>query len=370
MRVLLTTDTVGGVWTFTKVLTEELLKRGHAVSLVGFGRLPSTDQLAWCKRTAAHFVHFEYKNSSAPLEWMAANDRTYEEGVAALLATAEIFLPDVVHSSQFCFGALPLDVPVVVTAHSDVMSWAQACKPTGLDTSAWLTRYHFLVQRGLAAADVVVAPSQWMLAALAKNFAVPSNNAVILNGIGPLTSGNDARRLQAVSAGRFWDEGKNLSLLAEVESEVPILVAGEYEYADRTSRAATGAVAVLGALGEEKLLALFRTSAMYVAPSRYEPFGLAPLEAAQCGCALLLSDLPSFREIWGASASYFKDARDLEKLLDEISRSEILLASMQAKALERAHGMTAERMAEGYVNLYGELVRRAKCDVGEGACVA
>ena len=48
MRVLLTTDTIGGVWTFSRELTAELLHLGHSVALVSVGRPPSTEQLAWC----------------------------------------------------------------------------------------------------------------------------------------------------------------------------------------------------------------------------------------------------------------------------------------------------------------------------------
>ena len=47
MRILMTTDTVGGVWTFTAELARQLLSRGHAVALASFGREPSEEQQAW-----------------------------------------------------------------------------------------------------------------------------------------------------------------------------------------------------------------------------------------------------------------------------------------------------------------------------------
>src|SRR3569833_3996501 len=49
MRILMTTDTVGGVWSFTKELATGLLKNGDAVSLVSFGRKPSQSQSAWAQ---------------------------------------------------------------------------------------------------------------------------------------------------------------------------------------------------------------------------------------------------------------------------------------------------------------------------------
>ena len=56
MRLLMTTDTVGGVWTYTKDLTAELLKKGVAIALVTIGRVPSTAQSEWLKRTAAEWA--------------------------------------------------------------------------------------------------------------------------------------------------------------------------------------------------------------------------------------------------------------------------------------------------------------------------
>ena len=45
-------------------------------------------------------------------------------------------------------------------------------------------------------------------------------------------------------------------------------------------------------------------TAVFVSPALYEPFGLAVLEAAQAGCALVLSDIPTFRELWDGVALF------------------------------------------------------------------
>ena len=43
--------------------------------------------------------------------------------------------------------------------------------------------------------------------------------------------------------------------------------------------------------------------------ARYEPFGLAVLEAAQAGMRLVLSDIPSFRELWDGAATFVASRR-------------------------------------------------------------
>src|SRR5947209_6423196 len=105
MRVLLTTDTIGGVWTFTRELTLYLLQQRHSVMLVSFGREPSHEQRDWASRAVSEFGDlFWFENSAAPLEWMDDNDRAYEDGARVLTEAAARFRPDLLHSNQYCFG--------------------------------------------------------------------------------------------------------------------------------------------------------------------------------------------------------------------------------------------------------------------------
>ncbi len=369
MRILLTTDTVGGVWTFTQELSSELLQRGHSVALLSLGREPSAAQAEACERLRhCHGERFRFEASTAPLEWMENNHRASSEGRTALLGLADSFRADVVHSSQFCFGDLPLAIPVVITAHSDVLSWAAACQPHGLEQTAWLARYRVLVERGLERAAAVVTPTQWMGETLCELYPLRSAPKVILNGRTlPWTRGG-LRRAQAVSVGRLWDKAKNLALLTEVSSPFPILVAGEQRFEASEAALDTGSLKLLGPLAEQEIVELFQESSLYLGPSRYEPFGLAPLEAAQCGCALLLHDLPSFREIWGDAALYFSDAVSLSRLLAALSPQSI--AEAQGRSQERARQLTAARMAEQYESLYDELLARSSAGARELAAHA
>ena len=351
MRLLMTTDTVGGVWTYAKDLTAELLQKGVAVALVTIGRVPSAVQREWLERTAAEWpVAFRWEVSEAPLEWMSNNERAYLDAEALLLRVGREFGAQLLHSNQFCFGALPF--PSVVVAHSDVLSWAAACR-VQIESSAWLNAYSRLVSRGLESADVVVAPTQWMLDALAVNFSLPARARVIANGRNlKLPAPCSEPKLQAVTAGRLWDEAKNLKLLQEVRSPCPVLVAGEVEYESQTVASRPAATTMLGPLAEDDLLALFRESAVYLCPSQYEPFGLAPLEAALCGCAVVANDIESLREVWADGALYFDDASSLSALLARLACDSKLLAVARRRSRRRAQRYSVVRMAEQYLSLY------------------
>ncbi len=358
MRVLLTTDTIGGVWTYTKELTEGLLERGHAVALVSFGRPPSDSQSAWCGEMYFRYnERFLYAATEIPLEWMENNESSYIGAEALLLTIAGDFKADLLHSNQFCFGRLPASMPRVVVAHSDVLSWAAACKPSGLPQSPWLDCYKQLVQAGLLAADAVVAPTRWMLQALAGGFALPSETHVISNGRDVFsTSTHTMRHLRGVTVGRVWDKAKGIALLEEIQSPFPLFIAGEVQHGNEIASKSLGGATVMGLLSDDSLLDLFRSSSIYLALSIYEPFGLAPLEAALCGCAVIARNIPSLREVWADAALYFEDAHELTALLAKLSSSTELLQEFQNRALQRARQLSRSRMTELYVELYRHLL--------------
>lgn len=359
MRVLMTTDTVGGVWTFTKELASELLGKGCSVSLVSLGRLPSPAQQAWADHQRSQWGgQFLFRALDTPLEWMAENERAYSEAEPVLLRIANEFGAELLLSSQYCFGALGCDVPRIVVAHSDVLSWAEACRPYGLERSAWLERYCDLVREGLDHADAVVAPTRWMLNALVANFRLPNDCRVIPNGRRlPALEAEVRRKLQCVTAGRLWDEAKNLRVLEEMDSPMPLVIAGETEHESMRLLMPSNEVKWLGVLSEAEMLAVFRESAIYICTSSYEPFGLAPLEAALCGCAVLANDIPSLHEVWGDAALYFSGPESLSEWLWRLGDHSGLLSEAQRSSMRRAREFKAERMGAGYLDLFRSMLK-------------
>lgn len=361
MRVLITTDTVGGVWTFTQELAVQLLSRGWSVHLVSFGGAPSEAQRHWFEETERQWTgRFSRTALDIPLEWMEDNDRTWTEAAPVLARMAQEFGADLLHSNQFCFGALPVDIPRIVTAHSDVLSWARACRQGPLEDSPWLHTYLSLVHRGLSQAHAIVTPTQWMADSLLGDYPLRKRPLVIPNGRSIPQPDAGPRKLQAITAGRLWDEAKNIEILADVKSPIPLLVAGDLQYGRANKNMALNGVTFPGSLASEELLRVFRESAMYICTSRYEPFGLAPLEAALCGCAVLANDIPSLREVWQDSALYFHDAVSLTALLNRLCTAPDELSLAQRRSLERARMFTALRMATGYEHLFQHCIAHAE----------
>src|SRR5262249_6718513 len=220
--------------------------------------------------------------------------------------------PDVLHLNQYCHGGISAAIPRMVVAHSDVLSWWVAVHGEGPPESAWMHWYRDTVRTGLQSADLVVAPSQWMLDRLRMHYGPLNCGRVIHNGRDPAMFDADRHKEEFVlSVGRQWDAGKQTRLLMECDHVTPICIVGAQQEPGRRQSEReepdplNSTLQVCGALPHHDLRALYARAAIYVATSRYEPFGLAPLEAALSRCALVLNDIPVFHELWGDAAFYF-----------------------------------------------------------------
>ena len=364
MRILMTTDTVGGVWTYTRELVTGLLDADdHAsVFLVTLGSTASADQIAWLQATRATYGRrFNTEITTLPLEWQQDNTKAYVYAEPLLRRIAKRFAPDLFHSNQFCFGALPLTCPKIVVAHSDVLGWMSAVRGPGAVADAaspWLDTYRELVGAGLAGATAVVSPTHAMLHDLEAGFGPQSRACVLANGRSIPVPRMD-KKLQAVTAGRVWDQAKGLAVLEDLLCSMPVFVAGETAHADGSYDAARlRRRTLVGALTEEQTLSLFAESSIYLVTSLYEPFGLSAIEAAQCGCAVIARDIPSQREVWADAATYFQDAASLCDALITVSRTPEAMREAQTRAVLRVRERyLRDHMTAAYAGLYRTLLR-------------
>jgi len=92
-----------------------------------------------------------------------------------------------------------------------------------------------------------------------------------------------------------------------------------------------------GYVPDQKLEILFQKALLYVFPSKYEGFGLPPLEAMSRGCPVLSSNKTSLPEVLGSAAAYF-DPYDEEEMLMKIKlliSDQALRQSLVSKGYER-----------------------------------
>jgi glycosyltransferase involved in cell wall biosynthesis len=360
MHILLTADTVGGVWTYAQELATGLVRRGIDVTLVSFGEIPGPSQMRWTEGLRA----LDFRPTPFRLEWMQDSAADIAASSEYLLSIIRETRPDVLHFSQYCYGALDVDIPKIVIAHSDVVSWWNAVYGQDPPQSDWTGWYRRSVRRGLAGADRVIAPSRWMLQEIQTHYGELRSCSVTYNGRSPqFFNPHATKEDRVVTIGRLWDEGKQVSLLTANQEQCAITIAGAAEPPDSRTwndgELCSGSVELKPKLNFNQVQALLAGASIYAATSRYEPFGLAPLEAALSRCAIIANDIPAFREIWGSTALYFdtNDANALRRAIAKLRADPTLRRHYAELAYQRARRLfSADRMVDEYLAVYHSLV--------------
>ena len=134
LRLLLTADTIGGVWTYALELVQALAPWGCEVLLATLGRPLSPSQ----SRAAAQIAGLTVCESRYKLEWMDDPWADVDASGAWLMELAQEFQPRIVHLNTYAHGTLPWTVPVLMVGHSCVLSRWQAVKGEAAP-SKWAT---------------------------------------------------------------------------------------------------------------------------------------------------------------------------------------------------------------------------------------
>lgn len=350
-KLVMTADAVGGVLSYALDLAAGLTAHGIETTLVMLGPSMSAAQRA----SASRVPGLALIQSGLPLDWLAADEASVTataETIAAMAARAEA---DLVHLNTPALAAAAYAVPVVAVAHSCLASWWAAVRGGELPHDfIWRTR---AMARGLAAADAVVCPSRSYAAVLRDTYDV-SAIAVHNGRSGPGAVRATAPVAHAFTAGRLWDEGKNIGVLdaAAAMTSVRIGAAGPLEGPDGTHRALQH-VHPMGVLSDPQIRSYLAAKPIFVSTARYEPFGLAVLEAAQAGCPLVLSDIPTFRELWSGAAWFAQasDAGAFAAALDDLAADRGKRMRMGEAARARAARYGVAVMAAGMVDVYRRL---------------
>lgn len=353
-HILMTADTVGGVWTYAVELARGLTANGIRVSLATMGAPLSREQ-----RSEVQFGDIHVFESSYKLEWMENPWQDVDAAGEWLLDLNDRLQPDLIHLNNYAHGHLDWRAPVLIVGHSCVYSWWRAVYGTS-PTIAWM-EYRRRVREGLQSADMVVGVSRSMLRELDRWYGGIRASCVIYNGQRAGAYEPGAKADFVFSTGRVWDEAKNIGALDLAAPLVrwPIYVAGDAQHPEGGRRSLRH-VFPLGKLSGQDIRPWFARAGIYALPAVYEPFGLSILEAALSGCALVLGDIPSLREIWGDAALFVPppDHEALALSINLLASNRGMRENFATRARERARNFTSDRMVHSYLGVYPQVRAR------------
>jgi glycogen synthase len=293
--------------------------------------------------------------------------RDIDESAEWLLQLERTIKPDLVHLNCYAYGTLPFRAPKIIVAHSDVYSWYFSVKRE--DPPAKWNEYYWRVKKGLRSADLLIAPSQTMMQHMQHIYSVNIPGQVIYNARSFEYFSPSEKQPYVMAMGRIWDEAKNIGLLTEAAQYIkhPIKIAGDNSFAGNVFTASYQNVSYLGKLSTPEVAKQLSHAAVYALPAKYEPFGLSILEAALSGCALVLGNINSLKEIWKDNALYVDtdDTRGLAQAVNSLMSNKEELKQYAGKAYIRALEFSTEVLAEKYLHTYQQVVQQQSRKVKE-----
>jgi glycogen(starch) synthase len=355
--VLMTADGTPGVFLRAVELARALGRLDISVVLAVMGRPPTAAQ----RREAQHVPTLNVLEQPYKLEWMDEPWADIARARAWLLELERAHAPDVVHLHGYSYASAPFRAPKLVAAHACMLS-----APAVPTEPASVARYRENVRQGLVAADSVVAPTHALLTVLERTFGLDLQGSVIHDGI-ELTRIEPAHKESFVLAAGPCDEAVDIATLARVAPRLawPVYVAGEVEragFASEVPTAGADLVQLLGPLSSGELAEWLGRAAIHVHPARQGAFGFTILEAAASGCALVLGDIPSLRELWDGAASFVRpdDEAALVEALAALIDDPVRRSQLADAALQRALQYDVTRTRDAYVRHYRALLERAQ----------
>lgn len=158
---------------------------------------------------------------------------------------------------------------------------------------------------------------------------------------------------------------ESFKIVSEANKNVALAIAGGIkstllEMQRRTGELGlTERVKFLGTIKGEKLVQLFNNAELLVFPSHFEGFGLPVLEAMACGCPVVASDIPSFREFAGDAVVRVNplSIEEISSACLSILDNEEQRGELIAQGLRRAREYSWDKTTKSIVSLYTELMK-------------
>ena len=369
LRVLMTADAVGGVWQYATDCAGAIAREGVSVVLALLGPALSDDQ----RRSVAGLRGVTLVETGLPLDWLCDGPAPVLAAGEKIAALARAEGADLLHlNSPALAAAAPSGLPTIAVAHGCVSTWWQAARP-GQPLAPEFKWHAGLMREGLHAADAVAAPTLAYARVVRRCYGLSRTPVAVHNGRLPLPA-TEMVSTQVFTAGRLWDAVKRTLLLDEVAAllPVPFDAAGSLA-APHGETVRPAHLRTLGTLSGRQVAAHLAAQPVFVSAASFEPFGLAVLEAASAGCPLVLSDIPTFRELWDGAAT-FVEGNDPQHWADAIEAARgdpIERRRLRAAAAERAARYTPAAMGAATLRLYADALAArglaGRMDLGKAA---
>jgi glycosyltransferase involved in cell wall biosynthesis len=257
-------------------------------------------------------------------------------------------------------GTLPvaLTKPSVVTLHD----FTSITMPARHELSTILS-FNLFIGRSLENANRIAAVSRAVADEAMRGFGIAAAKIEIVpNGVDEFFSpGSETEGDYILFVGTL-EPRKGLNDLIAAWSSLPeprprLVLCGDRGW--RTRIAALQGIEWTGFVSRERLRELYREALMFVYPSRYEGFGIPPLEALACGAPVIATRTGAIPDYAGDSALLVEpgDAGALRESMLRLWRDRSLRDDLRRRGPERARLYRWDASATTMTALLGEAAR-------------
>lgn len=304
---------------------------------------------------------------------------------------------DLIHYPHF---NVPIMTPVkfVVTIHDLILTHFPTLRATTLSSLMYRFKnlaYRLVISTAVRRARRIITVSEFTKKDLIQKFTVKSEKIkVTYEGVADLATGKDrlfVAKLDKEGVLKSYNiygsefllyvgnayPHKNLDFLLNVFKDLLItrpklrlVLVGKEDYFYKRLHGLAAAlglwrsgdsaspVVFAGYVPDKDLETIYREALAYIFPSKYEGFGLPPLEAMAKGCPVVSSDRGSLPEILGGAAQYFNpdDRQDAFSKIQYILTNEEVRKSFRQLGLEQSKKYDWQRCARETFNIYKEVL--------------
>ncbi|MEX0653374.1 MAG: glycosyltransferase family 4 protein [Phycisphaeraceae bacterium] len=343
-------------------VAESLVATGHVVDVVtsampGLARVEQVNGVQIhrvpCVRRRRHMAgSFELATTLLPIRRQAlrlTRERKYD------LIHCHFILPTGI-VARWLSAATGL--PYVITAHgSDVPGYNP-------------DRFHFahrvmgpFWRRVVRDAAAITSPSRFLASLIHQRMDVPTQ--IIPNGM-TIPPRSDARRVNRILLASRLFERKGvqdvLCALDNLDDHWQVNIAGDGPYRptlERLARQRQVNVCFLNFVSRDELAKLYRTSKIFVFPSRRENFPVVLLEAMSAGCAVIAARAPGSREVFGDAAIGVEpgNVSMMRSALRRLMRDEQEIGRLRECSYQRVQRFAWSRVAQEYASVFRNCLR-------------